>query len=143
MTVPWFFLAFLLPLLPLGVYLLFLGALHRRQRPLLMSGVWDLIGHLHPAEELTGASGTLVAVADAGHDGLLLAASREDQLTTWHSATGQLRQSWNAGHGELRAVVCSSDCRKVFTAGRDGTVIKRYEPPTSPAEIAADLENYL
>ena len=25
----------------------------------------------------------------------------------------------------------------------DGTVIKRYEPPVTPAEIAADLENYL
>jgi glutathione peroxidase len=30
-----------------------------------------------------------------------------------------------------------------FLAGRDGTVIKRYEPPTSPADIQADLENYL
>ena len=30
-----------------------------------------------------------------------------------------------------------------FLIGRDGTVIKRYEPPVPPAEIQADLENYL
>jgi glutathione peroxidase len=30
-----------------------------------------------------------------------------------------------------------------FLIGRDGAVIKRYEPPVSPADIAADLENYL
>ncbi len=30
-----------------------------------------------------------------------------------------------------------------FLAGRDGTVIKRYEPPVPPADIKADLENYL
>jgi glutathione peroxidase len=30
-----------------------------------------------------------------------------------------------------------------FLIGRDGTVIKRYEPPVPPEEIAADLENYL
>jgi glutathione peroxidase len=27
--------------------------------------------------------------------------------------------------------------------GRDGEVIKRYEPPVPPADIKADLENYL
>jgi hypothetical protein len=27
--------------------------------------------------------------------------------------------------------------------GRDGEVIKRYEPPVLPADIKADLENYL
>ena len=26
---------------------------------------------------------------------------------------------------------------------RDGEVIKRYEPPVAPADIKADLENYL
>ena len=30
-----------------------------------------------------------------------------------------------------------------FLAGRDGTIIKRYEPPVRPADIKADLENYL
>jgi glutathione peroxidase len=30
-----------------------------------------------------------------------------------------------------------------FLIGRDGTVIKRYEPAVLPAEIEADLENYL
>jgi glutathione peroxidase len=30
-----------------------------------------------------------------------------------------------------------------FLIGRDGTVIKRYESPVPPAEIEADLENYL
>jgi glutathione peroxidase len=30
-----------------------------------------------------------------------------------------------------------------FLIGRDGTVIKRYEPPVPPADIKADLENYL
>jgi glutathione peroxidase len=30
-----------------------------------------------------------------------------------------------------------------FLIGRDGTVIKRYEPPVPPEDIAADLENYL
>jgi glutathione peroxidase len=30
-----------------------------------------------------------------------------------------------------------------FLVGRDGTVIKRYEPPVAPAAIASDLENYL
>ncbi len=30
-----------------------------------------------------------------------------------------------------------------FLVGRDGTVIKRYEPPVAPADIKADLENYL
>src|SRR5580704_5257874 len=30
-----------------------------------------------------------------------------------------------------------------FLIGRDGTVIKRYEPPVPPADISADLENYL
>jgi glutathione peroxidase len=30
-----------------------------------------------------------------------------------------------------------------FLIGRDGAVIKRYEPPVPPADIAADLENYL
>jgi glutathione peroxidase len=30
-----------------------------------------------------------------------------------------------------------------FLVGRDGTVIKRYEPPVAPATIASDLENYL
>ena len=30
-----------------------------------------------------------------------------------------------------------------FLVGRDGTVIKRYEPPVPPADIKADLENYL
>jgi glutathione peroxidase len=30
-----------------------------------------------------------------------------------------------------------------FLIGRDGAVIKRYEPPVPPAEIKADLENYL
>jgi len=30
-----------------------------------------------------------------------------------------------------------------FLIGRDGTVIKRYEPPVQPADIEADLENYL
>ena len=29
-----------------------------------------------------------------------------------------------------------------FLIGRDGTVIKRYEPPVPPADIKADLENY-
>jgi glutathione peroxidase len=29
-----------------------------------------------------------------------------------------------------------------FLVGRDGQVIKRYEPPVLPAEIKADLENY-
>jgi WD40 repeat protein len=83
--------------------------------------VWDLAGQLHPAEELTGSSGPLVAVADAGDAGLL-AAGREDRLTSWDSATGRLRNSWTAGHGELRAAACSADHRTVFTAGRDGMV---------------------
>ena len=30
-----------------------------------------------------------------------------------------------------------------FLIGRDGTVIKRYEPPVAPGDIKADLENYL
>ena len=30
-----------------------------------------------------------------------------------------------------------------FLIGRDGAVIKRYEPPVPPADIAADLDNYL
>ena len=30
-----------------------------------------------------------------------------------------------------------------FLVGRDGKVIKRYEPPVSPADIRADVENYL
>ena len=30
-----------------------------------------------------------------------------------------------------------------FLIGRDGQVIKRYEPPVAPADIKADLENYL
>ncbi|HEX4434467.1 MAG TPA: glutathione peroxidase [Acidimicrobiales bacterium] len=30
-----------------------------------------------------------------------------------------------------------------FLVGRDGAVIKRYEPPVSPSDIKADLENYL
>ena len=30
-----------------------------------------------------------------------------------------------------------------FLAGRDGAVIKRYEPPVPPADIKADLQNYL
>ena len=30
-----------------------------------------------------------------------------------------------------------------FLIGRDGTVIKRYEPTVLPADIKADLENYL
>jgi glutathione peroxidase len=30
-----------------------------------------------------------------------------------------------------------------FLIARDGTVIKRYEPPVPPADIKADLENYL
>jgi glutathione peroxidase len=30
-----------------------------------------------------------------------------------------------------------------FLIGRDGEVIKRYEPPVAPADIQADLENYL
>jgi glutathione peroxidase len=30
-----------------------------------------------------------------------------------------------------------------FLVGRDGTVVKRYAPPTSPEEIAAELPNYL
>jgi glutathione peroxidase len=30
-----------------------------------------------------------------------------------------------------------------FLVDRDGAVIKRYEPPVSPAEIKADLEQYL
>jgi glutathione peroxidase len=30
-----------------------------------------------------------------------------------------------------------------FLVGRDGTVIKRYEPPVPPADIKADLESYL
>jgi glutathione peroxidase len=30
-----------------------------------------------------------------------------------------------------------------FLVGRDGKVIKRYEPPVLPADIEADLENYL
>jgi glutathione peroxidase len=30
-----------------------------------------------------------------------------------------------------------------FLVGRDGAVIKRYEPPVSPDDIKADLENYL
>ena len=30
-----------------------------------------------------------------------------------------------------------------FLIGRDGTVIKRYEPPVSPSDVEADLEQYL
>ena len=30
-----------------------------------------------------------------------------------------------------------------FLIGRDGKVIKRYEPPVPPADIKADLDNYL
>jgi glutathione peroxidase len=30
-----------------------------------------------------------------------------------------------------------------FLIGRDGEVIKRYEPPVAPADIKADLESYL
>jgi glutathione peroxidase len=30
-----------------------------------------------------------------------------------------------------------------FLVGRDGAVIKRYEPPVSPSDTKADLENYL
>ena len=30
-----------------------------------------------------------------------------------------------------------------FLAGRDGAVIKRYEPPVPPADVENDLENYL
>jgi glutathione peroxidase len=30
-----------------------------------------------------------------------------------------------------------------FLIGRDGQVIKRYEPPVSPQDIKADLDNYL
>jgi glutathione peroxidase len=30
-----------------------------------------------------------------------------------------------------------------FLIGRDGQVVKRYEPPVSPADIKADLESYL
>jgi WD40 repeat protein len=84
--------------------------------------VWDLIGQLHPAEELIGAAGPLVAVADAGPSNLLLAASKDDRLTTWNAATGQLGASWDAEHGELRAAVCFADGRQAVTAGSDGMV---------------------
>jgi len=30
-----------------------------------------------------------------------------------------------------------------FLVGRDGAVIKRYEPPVAPADIKADLDDYL
>jgi glutathione peroxidase len=30
-----------------------------------------------------------------------------------------------------------------FLAGRDGAVIKRYEPPVLPADVETDLEQYL
>lgn len=30
-----------------------------------------------------------------------------------------------------------------FLVGRDGAVVKRYEPPVAPADIKADLEQYL
>ena len=30
-----------------------------------------------------------------------------------------------------------------FLIGRDGTVLKRHEPPVAPADINADQENYL
>jgi glutathione peroxidase len=30
-----------------------------------------------------------------------------------------------------------------FLVSRDGTVVKRYEPPVPPADIKADLESYL
>ena len=30
-----------------------------------------------------------------------------------------------------------------FLIGRDATVLKRSEPPVAPADIKADLENYL
>lgn len=30
-----------------------------------------------------------------------------------------------------------------FLVARDGSVVKRYEPMTTPEEIAADLPNYL
>jgi WD40 repeat protein len=84
--------------------------------------VWNLVGHVHPAEELVASSGPVVAVVDLGREGLLLAASRDGQLTTWQSDTGQLRNSWSTAHGELATAVCSSDCRSVYTAGSDGVV---------------------
>ena len=30
-----------------------------------------------------------------------------------------------------------------FLVGRDGAVIKRYEPPVAPSDLASDLEHYL
>jgi hypothetical protein len=60
------FLAFLLPL---GIYLLYLGALHRRPRPVLLSGTWDLIGLLFAASGflLFTGPGLLAALAERGH----------------------------------------------------------------------------
>jgi len=61
----------------------------------------------------------------------------------WGPAYGQFYERLSA----VRADADGTDEVKwnftKFLIGRDGTVIKRYEPPVPPEDIKADLENYL
>ena len=57
------------------------------------------------------------------------------QYGDFHAAISRLVP--DAGAGDIRWNFTK------FLIGRDGKVIKRYEPPVPPADIKADLENYL
>ena len=68
---------------------------------------------------------------------------REEAPGDWGPAYGDFYNRLSA----IRAEADGTDEVKwnftKFLIGRDGTVIKRYEPPVPPADIKADLENYL
>jgi glutathione peroxidase len=68
---------------------------------------------------------------------------REEAPGDWGPAYGDFYNRLSA----IRAEADGTDEVKwnftKFLIGRDGQVIKRYEPPVQPADIKADLENYL
>ena len=84
--------------------------------------VWDVVRNAHAAEELAGPAGRVVAVAATPGAERLVTATFDDKVAVWETATGRMRMSWAAGHGEIHALAVSTDGQTAFTAGRDGMV---------------------
>jgi hypothetical protein len=132
-----FLLYFLACLFPVAVYCWFLGAIHRRSRPLMVAGPWDLVGVLFAASGflLVAFPTVLVRVYDkARHQlagapqGRRLTSALWDVLSYYPLLTA-LYYVLLLGGGAL-----------LLWARRRKTVVYNVDPPTLDATLAGSLD---
>jgi len=123
------FLAFLLPL---AAYLVFLGVLHRRERPLLVSGTWDLIGLLF------AASGFLLLTGPAVLSAL---AARSRGLWGEGAAGGVAAQRFGLVVSVLYYLGVVGGAALLFQSRRRTTAVYNVEVPALEDALATACRN--